>query len=181
LVQTLVAHGTEHAALIGVGTFFAVLLLVATLSNLRDVDLAADVPVVAIRLLRSLPLFAPLPGPALESLGRSAASLEVNAGETIIRAGDEGDRYYAIVAGRFDVTGADGRTRSLERGSGFGEVALVADVPRTATVVAGTSGTLLAIDRGPFLTAVTGHAGAARMAWRAAREYAPGVLDGEVV
>lgn len=121
LAQTLVAYGTEHLALIGVGSFFAVLLVVAAVSHLRDIDLALDVPVVAIRLLRSLPLFPPLPGPALEGLGRSAVSLEVDAGETIIRKGDDGDRYYAIVAGRFEVTAHDGRTRSLGRGEGFGE------------------------------------------------------------
>lgn len=169
LAQILVTHASEHAAIIGIGVFFGVLVLVASMSHLVAVDAAADVPVVTIRLLRSIPLFAPLNGPALEALARAATTSEVAAGDTIISEGDVGERYYAIVSGRFAVNLRGHELRTMSRGEGFGEVALVADIPRTATVVAVTEGTLLEIDRGPFLTAVTGHDASSRVAWQTTR------------
>ena len=59
--------------------------------------------------------------------------------------------------------------RVAERGSFFGEVALLADVPRTATVTARTDGELLALDRVPFLVAVTGSDTSRSAAWGVVR------------
>ena len=178
LAQTLVVFAGERVALVGVGTFFALLLLVVSVSRLGDVDAIADAPVVTIRLLRSIPLFAPLGGPALEALARAARPVEVSAGDTIMREGDIGEHYVAVVTGRFDVSVDGEPVRSMVRGQGFGEVALVASVPRTATVVAGTDGTILQLDREPFLRAVTEHSSASRIAWRTAHAYEPRLADG---
>ncbi len=98
-------------------------------------------------------------------MARSAREVHAPAGTVIITEGETGDTFYAVVDGRFAVTQAGTPLRSIDRGDGFGEIALLADVPRTATVTAATDGSLLAIDRDPFLLAVTGHEPAHDAAW----------------
>ena len=70
--------------------------------------------------------------------------------------GEHGDCYYAIADGSVDVTKDDRHVATLERGEGFGEIALLCDVPRTANVTARTDAELLVIERDAFLVAVTG-------------------------
>jgi len=170
LVQAMIATAGVRAAVLSVGVFFALLLL-ATATRLRHVDAHADAPVVAIRLLKSLAIFNPLPGPELEGIARSAEPMDFAAGSVIIRTGDVGDRYYAIVTGEVEVDIEHTRIRTMSRGTGFGEIALLADVPRTATVTATTDVSVLAIERVAFLTAVTGHDASARTAWSVARGF----------
>lgn len=156
MVQLLIASWGVSAALYGVAAVFAILAL-ALIRPLRTVDDQADVPVVAMSLLRRMPLFASLPEFALEAVARSAVEMPVVAGEVVIRQGDEGDRFYAVADGAFDVVRSGVSVHTAERGSNFGEVALLANVPRTATVTAKRAGHLLAIEREPFLLAVTGY------------------------
>jgi len=85
--------------------------------------------------------------------------LEVSAGELVIRAGDEGDRFYIIGAGELDIA-ADGRHSTVHEADYFGEIALLRDVPRTATVTALVDSYLYTLRRDHFLAAVTGHAAA---------------------
>lgn len=138
-------------------------------ARLRSIDRHAHPPIVELALLRSLPLFAPLSAPLLEGLARSLVPLEVEAGTEVIRRGDPGDRFYVIAEGELEVTGH----RAIGRGEGFGELALLADVPRTATVVARTPARLFALERDAFLTAVTGHPGSAREGARLVAERLP--------
>lgn len=163
LVPLLIWLGGVQVALIGTAGLL-VILLVITGRQLWIVDSQADVPLTEIYLLRSIPLFAGLPAPALETLARSLERVQVPGGSVLIRQGDPGDRYYAIGRGALTVF-RDGReVATLSRGDGVGEIALLRDTPRTATVVAGADAEVYALERELFLLAVTGHPGAARSA-----------------
>ena len=120
--------------------------------------LAADagvLPIVEIARLRALPIFAPLGAPVLEGLARAVVPVHAEPGTTVIAEGDGGDRFYVVVDGELVVSTG----RRLRRGDSFGEIALLRDVPRTATVRAVTPVRLDALDKQTFLTAVTGHPG----------------------
>jgi CRP-like cAMP-binding protein len=116
------------------------------------------VPVVEIELLRSMPLFAALTPPTLESLARSLEPVTAAAGSDVIRQGDEGDRFYVIAGGEADVTASGRHVATMKRGAGFGEIALMYDVPRTATVTARTDLHLFSLDRETFLVTLLGNA-----------------------
>jgi hypothetical protein len=157
LVPLLMHFGGSRLALLGVA---AVLPLAAAGGGraLFNLDAEAAVPVVEIALLRSIPLFAELPVPALEGLATALVPVEVPAGATLIQQGEQGDAYYAIAAGQLDVHQDGSFLRRCGRGEGVGEIALLRAVPRTATVVAHTDALVYKLAREPFLTAVLGHA-----------------------
>ena len=157
LTPLLVAAGGARLALIVVGCLLPVTAL-AGLRTLRGLDRGATVPVVEVALLRSLPHFADLPGPALETMAGALQRVELAPGQVLIREGEEGDRFYAIADGEVAVSVA-GRPRGVRgRGSGLGEIALLRRVPRTATVTAVGPVTLFALDSATFLAALSGHA-----------------------
>jgi MFS family permease len=167
LVPLLVYLGGSRLALLGVATLLPLAAAVGG-RGLVTLDAEAPVPVVEIALLRSLPLFAELPAPAIEGLAAALTPVELPAGAVLIRQGEPGDAYYAIAAGELDVR-QDGRfVRRCGRGDGVGEIALLRDVPRTATVTAHTLATVYQLNREPFLTAVLGHAPTQRQAGRIA-------------
>lgn len=155
-VAALVAIGGVPVALIGVGLLLPLAVLVGG-RDLRDIDRNADVPVVEIGLLRSLSLFAPLPPQTLESAARSLVRVEAAAGTVVIREGEAGDRFYAVADGVVEITRAGQVVNHVERGDGFGEVALLRSAPRNATCTAVTDTTLYALERDDFLAIVTGH------------------------
>jgi MFS family permease len=167
LVPLFIHLGGTTAALVGVAAMLPLGLLL-TSGGVLTLDAAARVPVVEIALLRSLPHFASLPIPALEGLARSLERVDLPAHAVVIRQGDIGDRFYAIAEGEVDIS-IDGRhVATRTRGDGLGEIALLRGVARSATVTAITPVTLYALDREPFLIAVTGHAGTHAAAERVA-------------
>jgi predicted MFS family arabinose efflux permease len=152
----LIAGLGNRGALVATGLFLP-LLVVLTWARLRAIDAAAIAPVERIELLQTIPIFAPLPAPALERLAAQLTPVHVSAGEEIIRRGEHGDRFYVIESGEVEIV-TDEKPPVVEGRAGyFGEVALLRDVPRTATVRARTDVDLLALDRDDFLAAVTGH------------------------
>jgi len=160
----LVAGVGPRGALVGAALVMP--LVVAIFGRrLLVLDRTARVPVVEIALLRSLPLFRRLPGPALETAARSLVPVEFEAGEALISEADVvADRFYALASGEVDVIRGGVPVARLGRGEGVGEMALLRAAPRTATVVARTRVLGYALDRTPFLIAVTGHAATAAAA-----------------
>ena len=140
-------------------------------AGLARIDRKSNVSVRTLRLLQAAPVFAPLPAPQLEWLARRAHWLTAEPGEAIIRQGDVGDAYYVLEQGAVRITrdGVEMRITS-ECGDGFGEIALLHDVRRTATVAAIESAVLLAVERADFLEVVTGHERSRTVAERAAFE-----------
>jgi len=155
-VPLFVRLAGTRGALLFAGTIVPLVVLLR-LRRLAAVDAAATIPAVIVALLRSMPLFRLLPPPALDGVAVTATPLAVPAGETIFQEGEQGDRYYAIADGAVEVTHAGKRVALLARGEGFGEIALLRDGVRTASVTARTDARLLAVEREPFLVAVTGH------------------------
>lgn len=166
MAQVLVAISGPRLALAGVAAVFVACFL-ALRQPLSRVDDSADVPVVATRLLRSLPIFAPCTPLVLENVARAAVETTFAPGEVIIREGDIGETFYAIADGEVEISRDGVVLATMTRGDSFGEVALLADVPRTATARAVTPTVVLAIDQGPFLLAVTGTEGSRVAAWAA--------------
>ncbi|HEX8940202.1 MAG TPA: cyclic nucleotide-binding domain-containing protein [Candidatus Limnocylindrales bacterium] len=118
-------------------------------------ELAARTSVVVA--LRRVPLLAPLSLHIVEELGSAAEPREYGPGELLMREGASGDRFHAITEGKVDVLVGERRVAVLGPGDGVGEIALLRDVPRTATVRARTRVRTLAIDGPPFVAAVTDH------------------------
>ena len=90
----------------------------------------------------------------------------IPAGAVIIREGDVGDRFYILADGAAGVTRQGEHVVDRARGDYFGEIALLRDVPRTATVTAKTRVRLFVLEREAFLEAVTGHPQSRRAADR---------------
>src|SRR5205085_12390038 len=105
----------------------------------------------------SVPLFRDLPAPALEGIARALVREAVPEGTVLIREGDLGDRYYIVADGVAQVTQHGANVRVLHRSDGAGEIALIRDIPRTATVTAVSSLVGYRLQRQPCLMAGTGH------------------------
>lgn len=125
---------------------------------LAAIDRSARIAVEPLELLRGIPIFAPLPTPVVERLASLATEVHVPAMSAVFTQGDDGDRFYVIAEGTaaVEIDGAEAST--LAPGGFFGEIALLRDVPRTATVRAVDELRLYALERDDFIAAVTGHA-----------------------
>ncbi|HZT86142.1 MAG TPA: MFS transporter [Gaiellaceae bacterium] len=161
-VGALVAPGLvswlgPRGALVATGAFLPV-LLVPLWPSLRRIDLEAEIEEEPLELLRGIEIFAHLPEPVLERLASSATAVSAAADQVVVSRGEAGRHFYVIAAGRAAVELDGGIARELGAGDFFGEIALLRDVPRTATVRAVEPIRLYALERDEFLAAVTGHA-----------------------
>jgi Cyclic nucleotide-binding domain len=124
----------------------------------------APAPERELALLRRIELFEPLPAPTQETLARTLSPVRLETGQELFRQGDVGDRFYIVADGEVDILVDGEAVRVTGPGGYFGEIALLRDVPRTATVRAKADVELLALDREDFIAAVTGHAASAEAA-----------------
>src|SRR5919199_446341 len=141
------------------------LLTLAAYRRLVDIHQTVRAPAAELGLIHGVPMFAPLSVAAKERMAARLVHVSVAAGECVIRAGDAGDRFYIVDEGELEIL-ADGRTSTARAGDYFGEIALLRDVPRTATVTAVRPSQLYALERQEFLAIVGGHS-AARAAGQA--------------
>ena len=157
VAPALIAWVGIDAAIVGTGLLLPGLVAIFGFTVAR-IDARAPAPQPdELRVLASVPIFAPLPGGSLEHLAARLVPLRVDAGTVIVREGDAGDRFYIVADGAIEVSQYGRPISELEAGGYFGEIALLRDVPRTATVTAKTNAVLYALDRDDFLSAVTGH------------------------
>lgn len=151
LVDLLGARG----ALVSVGSLMPLMILLRR-SHLSRLEAGAPVPGREYGLLRHNRIFAPLPVATTERLARNLVEVRPEEGAEVITQGDLGHRYYVIAEGEFDAFEDGVHQRTMGPGDGFGEIALLRDIPRTATVRAQAGAVLLALEREAFVEAVTG-------------------------
>jgi MFS family permease len=144
-------------ALVVVGAILPVLTLV-TWRGLVEIDRSVAAPAKELAVIEGVSMFAPLSIAAKEHLAATLRPVSVAAGDIVVRMGDVGDRFYIVYRGELDVV-APGLHTAAGDGDYFGEIALIRDVPRTATVTALADSQLYAMDRNDFLAAVTAHSG----------------------
>jgi MFS family permease len=150
----IVAGLGPRASFAIVGAILPVLTLIVWRLLVR-IDREVLAPALELELVDAVPMFAPLSIAAKEHMAGKLIGVPVGPGEVVIRAGDPGERFYIVANGELEVT--NGVRTKAGHGDFFGEVALIRDVPRTATVTATARSLLYALEREDFLAAVTGH------------------------
>jgi hypothetical protein len=175
LAPTLIRALGVPGSLAAVGGASAALAIIVS-ASLARLDAGQEVASRVRELLRGVSFLAPLPLPRLERLVRHAQPVEVPAGTVVVSAGEVGDEFYVIEDGSVEIV-EYGRRQGP--GSGFGEIALLLDVPRTATVRAATEVKLWSLTRPTFIAAVGAHGDTAQLADATIAEHLarPRVLD----
>ncbi len=167
LTSTLVMLGVLGALVLVGGS----LLLRATERSLRSADPAL------VACLRSVSFMASLPQPTLERLARIAERRSAPTGSAIVAEGDHGDEFFVVMSGEAEVRVGTEAVRLLTAPASFGEVALLHDTPRTATVTPTTPCELAVIRKDDFLDAIsrtgTSHRGALDIAGQHRRSAEP--------
>lgn len=112
-----------------------------------------------VELLRNIPMFAKIEPSKLKLLAFTSERLTFRDGEILFRQGDPGDAAYIIVSGRaaviVDTPGGQLRVAELKKNDFVGEIAILCDVPRTATIAATSELTALKISKDLFFRLVT--------------------------
>ncbi len=156
LAPPLAAAAGIRGALLIVGLSLP-LLAVVRWRTLARYESGTAIPERPFALLRGVPLFAPLPVASVENLALRLDAVAVSAGEEIIVQGETGDRFYVIGEGEVEILVDGRRVRTQTSGDYFGEIALLQDSPRTATVRALGTGLLYALESEEFVASVTGN------------------------
>lgn len=134
-------------------------------TRIRKLDRTAPLRLEEVNLLRQVPMFARLSPLVVETLAANLALMEVAEGVTVVREGDSGNSLYLIADGKFTVEKTGTRLATLAPGDLFGEIALLYDLPRTATVRSVLPGRVYTLGRREFMTAM-GATGEANIAAR---------------
>jgi MFS family permease len=169
-----VVGGRWSLAIVGVAL---PVLVVARRAALGRLESGRPVPERPFALLRGLSVFAPLPLGTVENLALRAREVRASPGDRVVVEGDAGDRFYAVAEGRLQITREGSHRDSVAAGDFFGEIALLRDTPRNATVAAVEPCVLYALDRELFLEAVGAHARAGAAAQEAAAASSWGVPE----
>jgi hypothetical protein len=133
-------------------------LTIAHARRFARIDRTMPHPGQEVDLLRGLPMFAPLPLAVIELLSTELRPQQFAPGSVVMREGDPGGEFHVIASGSASVTVGGTPRPALGPGDCFGEIALLRDVPRTATIIATEPLHTLALPRDEFLAAVTASA-----------------------
>ena len=151
----LVQRTDLQVALIITGLILPVLAL-ASVGGVHRAERSSILPEREMAAMRGVPMFAPLPLTALEQLARSLDLVSFDVGELVITQGEPGDTFFVLQSGTVAIVHDGHRETTLGPGEGFGEIALLSDVPRTATVEVIEPIEAYRLPREAFLEAVTG-------------------------
>ena len=173
IAPALIAWLGTPGSLALVGGIFAAAGVLAW-PRLAHLDAGQEETTRVRELLRAVPFIAPLPLPRLERLVRYTRPLDIAAGETIVCKGEPGDDFFVIESGTVTIV-EPGHQQGA--GDGFGEIALLRDIPRTATVRAATDVRLRALNRVPFLAAITDDAEIYSLTDSVVEEYLAGTRE----
>jgi MFS family permease len=156
LAPVLIAWLGTRGALVVTGAILPAAALLAW-PALRRVDEGGQVLTARADLIRGVPLFSPLSLATVDYLAGRLERVDLPDGDWLMREGEPGETFYLIETGEVEVSQGGQLLRTLGPGAGVGDIALLHDVPRTASVRArGPVGGYL-LDRAAFLEAVTGH------------------------
>ena len=125
--------------------------------RLRGLDASMAERDEEVAALRRVELLRPLPMPAIELLALNLRRVDVKTGATVFSQGDQGDRFYVVLSGEADVVRNGRKLRSLGPGDSFGEIALLRETHRTATITATAPLGLFVLERRHFVPMVTGY------------------------
>jgi MFS family permease len=139
-------------------------LAVLGLARLQALDATLEVRSREIGVLRSAPMLRALPAVTIEQLARHVEHVTIEPGEPVCVQGEPGETFYVIETGEAEVFGDGMLVRTLGPGDSFGEIALIRDSPRTATVVARTTIDASSLARAHFLPVVSGYGASAQAA-----------------
>jgi len=155
--------------LITVGLILPVVALVL-LPRFKSIDARSEPLPEVLSLLTMIELLTPLPPITLEKLAARSAMADKVRGDVIVTEGDPGDLFYVIAEGEVEVSRGGRRQGALGPGEQFGEIALLRDSGRTATVVATRPTRLVTIDGRDFIDAVSSSEAAFSIGCRVADE-----------
>src|SRR6516165_10241441 len=161
VVAPLMIHAWgARGALIATGLLLVVIVALSV-PSLTAIDHRISEPGPHLALLRQVSFFGPLPFAIVEHLASELQSAIYEPGQVIIQDGQPGDLFYMIADGRARVCKDDKELRQMRAGDSFGEIALLRQIPRTATVIAMSRLQARILTREEFLAAVTGNAASA--------------------
>jgi CRP-like cAMP-binding protein len=103
-----------------------------------------------VELIKRVPLFARCSRKELAEIAKAADEIEFRPGKELIRQGERGREFFVLVDGSVDVSKDGRKVNTLGPGDFFGEIALVANTPRTATVTTATDVDLLVVTAQSF-------------------------------
>src|SRR6266540_6877431 len=172
LIPPLIDAIGIRLAMVVTGAFLPLLTVLAW-RRLMAIDRRTPARTAEIKLLQEVPMFASLCVAASEYLARNVTTMSVPASTVLIREGEAGDRFYLVATGRFDIARSGRHLGTQGPGGFFGEMALLRDIPRQATVTASEDSTVYAFEGRDFVAAVTGHI----LSDQAAREVVEGRLS----
>jgi len=160
LAPVLLAAFGVRGALAVTGAILPVIAVIVY-GRIGATDRISVVDEEVVRLVRRVDVFAELPLTAVERLAAGMTPLAASRGQVLVREGEPGDTYVIVASGEVEVTVGGEPMDRLGPGAGFGEIALLRQSPRTATVTALSDMTGYAVDAATFACAVSGPATAA--------------------